>query len=155
MSIFKIVNELKRIAINTETVNMASFGDLKLYDNKSTIKYPYVNIDVVNTRVNNNAVNYVFRLYVNDRNEPYIAYNKCELILNNIIQTYDLEIRNYVINYFNLDFQDVVNGVWTDITITVPMKYNCLSVVGDDNFITNDAGDLIATEDVPDLVIEE
>ena len=43
MSLITTVDNIKTLAINTPTVSMSSFGDISLYDNKSIIKYPYVN----------------------------------------------------------------------------------------------------------------
>ena len=35
------------------------------------------------------------------------------------------EEANYTINYFSLNFKDIVNGCWTDIVIQVPLNVNC------------------------------
>ena len=124
MGIYNIVNNLKNDAINTEMVNMSSFGNISLYDNKATILYPYVNIDIVNNQVFNNGVKrYIFRIYVVDRNEPYVAYNKTELILDNLMMK--MGVQNYTTNYFTLDFKDVVNGVYTDIPVEIDMNLTC------------------------------
>lgn len=124
MGIYKVANDLKGVAMSMPTVAMASFGDISLYDNKSTIFYPYVNIDVVTDDVAGNGVGtYRLRIYVADRNEPFVAYNKCELILDNFMRT--IEVQNYQINYFTLEFQDVVNGVYADIEYDESFNLNC------------------------------
>lgn len=124
MGIVEIVNKLKVDAMSIPTTNMASFGDISLYDNKATIRYPYVNIDVVNSNViNNSNKKYTFRIYVCDRNEPYLAYNKCELILDTLLN--QLDISNYTVNYFTLNFQDVVNGIYADITFEANVDLIC------------------------------
>ncbi len=130
MGIYNQVNNLKSIAINTPMVSMASFGDISLYDDKATIKYPYVNIDVVSAYVNNFVQTYTFRIYVCDRNEPYIAYNKTETILNNFLKTYSVDVISYTLNYFSLNFKDIVNGVWADIIIQVPLVTSCDIIEG-------------------------
>ena len=127
MGIYKLVQDLKILAINTQTVNQASFGDIRLYDNKTNIRYPYVNFDIVNSRVVNNAINYNFRMYVCDRNDPYVAYNKTNLILNSILKHYSIDATNYVANFFTLNFQDMVNGCWVDFTLEDELEYNCLN----------------------------
>lgn len=137
--ILTTVNNLKLAAINTPMCNQSSFGDISLYDNKSDIKYPYCNIDVVTGFVSNFAIEYTFRLYVCDRNEPYIAYNKTEQILTQIINSLDLG--SYTINYFTLDFKDQVNGVWADIKIDDKVNIPCVSTTSE--YTTLENGDLI------------
>lgn len=143
MGLYSTVNDLKIVAINTWTCNMASFGDISEYDNKTTIAYPYVNIDVVTGAVTNNgAKEYTFRIYVCDRNEPYIAYNKAELILDTMMHT--LDIPNYTINYFTLDFKDVVNGIYADIQLQSKIDLSCF--VDDDStgYVILENGDVVA-----------
>lgn len=125
MGIVEIVNKIKTTAMSIPTTNMASFGDISLYDNKATIKYPYTNIDVVNNNVvNNSNKKYTFRIYVCDRNEPYLAYNKCELILNELMK--NLEVENYITSYFTLSFKDKINGIFTDIIFESSIDLACL-----------------------------
>lgn len=155
MGIYTTINKLQILAINTKMVNMCSFGDIMLFDNKATIKYPYVNIDVVNASVTNFVQTYTFRIYVCDRNEPYIAYNKAETILNTFLKNNAIDITNYTINYFTLNFKDIVNGVWADIIIQVPLVTECDTFIDlsegyitqqNDKFILNESNDLIKTE---------
>ena len=114
-----LVDKVKFQAISHPLVNMASVGDISLFDNKATIAYPYVNVDVVNCLRKDFLKTYTLRIYVCDRNEPYIAYNKTELILTEILE--QLDIFDVTINYFNNDFQDIVNGVYADIQFQVPI----------------------------------
>lgn len=155
MGIYTTINKLQILAINTKMVNMCSFGDIMLFDNKATIKYPYVNIDVVNASVTNFVQTYTFRIYVCDRNAPYIAYNKAETILNTFLKNNAIDITNYTINYFTLNFKDIVNGVWADIIIQVPLVTECDAFIDlsegyitqqNDKFILNESNDLIKTE---------
>lgn len=147
--VYPLINKAKYQAIRHPLVNMSSFGSLELYDNKATIKYPYVNFDIVNSSVVNYLKTYTIRMYVCDRNEPYIAYNKSEVIADDILKSLDID--NYVINYFTLEFKDVTNGVWADFQIQVPLKGSCTydSLFNDslllenDNFILQENGDLI------------
>lgn len=145
MGVYRITNKLKEIAINTSMVNMASFGDIMEYDNKATIKYPYVNIDIVTANVVNFAQSYTFRIYVCDRNKPYVAYNKTEAIINKFLKNNDISAVNYTLNYFSIDFKDQVNGVWADIIIQVPLVTECnesMLIESESYFITEN-GDLI------------
>lgn len=142
--IHKIADNLKLIAINTPMCNMASFGDISLYDHKATIKYPYVNIDVVNSSNRGGAKTYTLRVYVCDRNEPYVAYNKCESILDSFMHDTEIQMENYTTNFFTLDFQDSVNGVWSDVQLSYAQENDCYNIpaVGD-QYILMENGDLI------------
>lgn len=125
MGIYKLVNYIKDKAMKINGVNMASFGDIQLYNNKSIIAYPYVNIDIrTDNVINNSSDKYIFNIYVVDRNEPFIAYNKCELILDNLMS--QLEIPNYTINYFTLNYNDLVNGISVSIDVDEITNLNCL-----------------------------
>lgn len=128
MGIFQTINDLKASAMLIKGVNMASYGDISLYDNKTDIMYPYVNFDIVNSRVSNNCnKQYTFRIYVMDRNVPFVAYNKCELILKELSNK--LDVSNYLINYFTLDYKDLVNGVFADITIDTNIDLSCIKQI--------------------------
>ena len=110
--------------------------------NKSIIKYPYVNIDVVsNDVVSNNNKTYTFRIYVCDKNEPYIAYNKCELILDTLLNS--LEVNNYKTNYFTLSFKDMINGIFADVTIDSTINLSCIVSEEDKEFIVLENSDFI------------
>ena len=142
MSLITTVDNIKTLAINTPTVSMSSFGDISLYDNKSIIKYPYVNIDVVSNDVaNNNNKSYTFRIYVCDKNEPYIAYNKCELILDTLLNS--LEVSDYKTNYFTLSFKDMINGIFADITVESNINLSCIISEEDKEFIILENSDFI------------
>ena len=145
MGIYSITNKLKTIAINTPMVQMASFGDLMDYDNKATIKYPYVNIDCLTSSIVNYAQNYTFRIYVCDRNAPYIAYNKTEAIINTFLKNNEINAVRYTLYYFSYNFKDQVNGVYADIQVEVPLVFDCdeIQALENDSYIITDNGDLI------------
>lgn len=147
------MHNLKFHSIKHPMVNMASVGDMSLYDNKATIRYPYVNLDVVSSSVVNYSKKYTIRLYVCDRQKDIlVSYNKTELIADNILK--DLQMTNYVVNYFHNDFQDDVDGVWVDfqyeIAVTSECTYatlfNANILLEDGNFIMLENGDLISIE---------
>lgn len=152
MGVLKTIEDLRTIGTNTRMVNMVSYCDITDYNHKSVIKYPYINIDVVNATVNDYAKSYVFRIYVCDRNKPYVAYNKCEVILDAFLKNNDLDITNYVVNYFKYDFQDDVHGVWCDIILQKELETECDSYYLEDrenDFILQENGDLIKIEIIP------
>ena len=140
-----LVDKVKFQAISHPLVNMASVGDISLFDNKATIAYPYVNVDVVNCLRKDFLKTYTLRIYVCDRNEPYIAYNKTELIITEVLE--QLDIFDLDIKYFNNDFQDVVNGVYVDIQFQVPIGCSTESIFDyslfTDVFIILENGDFL------------
>lgn len=150
--IYPLLHSIKFHSIKHPMVNMSSVGDIQLYDNKSTILYPYVNIDVVSSSIVNYSKKYTIRLYVCDRQkDPLVSYNKTELIADNIIK--DLQITNYTVNYFHNDFGDDVDGVFIDFEYEVPVLGECTYsflfnsniLLEDGAFIMLENGDLIAT----------
>lgn len=125
MGIYNLANKIKKAAMHTPLVNMASFGNITEYDNKKTIAYPYVNVDVQTNKITNNSIGtYSIRIECVDRNEPFEAYNKCESILDTLMNT--LEIKNYTINYFTLNYQDMVNGCYIVIDYTDKLELKCV-----------------------------
>lgn len=149
MGVISTINKIKFECTKHPMVNMASVGDISLYEDKATIKYPYINLDVVNTSIRDYVQTYTFRIYVCDRNNPYIAYNKCEVIMNNILKAID--IQSYTIEFFTLNFADIVNGCFTDFQIQVPLEgsctydslFNSFLLLEDSEFIMLESGDLI------------
>jgi len=124
MGIYKLSTDIKKMAMTLPSVSMASFGDISLYDNKSTILYPYVNTDVITDDISNNSNSeYLIRIYILDRNEPYVAYSKCEQILDELMLK--LDIPNYSVNFFTLNFKDQVNGVYTDVNYDETIGLSC------------------------------
>lgn len=140
-----LIDKIKFQSISHPLVNMASVGDISIFDNKATIAYPYVNLDVVSCLRKDFIKTYTIRIYVCDRNEPYIAYNKTELILTEILE--QLDIFNININFFNNDFQDIVNGVYADVQFQVPIGCAIESIFDynlfNDTFIILENGDYL------------
>lgn len=125
MAILPLIERLKYNAIRNPLVNMSSFGDIQLYNSKPTIAYPYVNWDVVSANVDDYIKTYTIRIYVCDRNlNPYNAYNKCETILDDLLQ--ELEIYQYNVNYFTMNYGDQIDGTFADFEMEVPMTGNCV-----------------------------
>jgi hypothetical protein len=152
MSVFKTIKDLQLQAINTKMVQMASYGAIDLYDNKATVKYPYVNLDVVDCSVKSYTKAYNVRIYACDRNEPYIAYNKCENIIDNLLKSSNLGIENYTIKFFTLNFNDIVNGAYVDAIIEVPADIECR--YEDEMVLLENLEGFVVTED-GDYVIQE
>lgn len=124
MGIYKLFNDIKTVAIQIPNVAMSAFGDILLYGEKKDIYYPYVNVDILKNNVSNNIVGqYGVRVYVLDRNDVFEAYNKTELILDELMNK--LGVKNYNVNYFTLDYKDQINGIYTDITYDDIIKIDC------------------------------
>lgn len=145
--IYNLLNKIKYEAIKHPMVSMSSFGDITLYEDKPSIKYPYVNLDIVSSKVTNYLKTYIIRIYVCDRNEVLTSYNKTELIMDDILKSIDID--NYDVNYFTLNFKDVVNGVFSDFEIEVPLEGSCtydtlfnVRLLEDGKFLLLENGDL-------------
>lgn len=140
------INKVKQAATEHPLVNQVCFGPIEEYDHKATIKYPYVNVDIVSCNLYNAAQTHKFRVYVMDRNKIEEAYNKTELIITDIMIL--LDVNSYTINYFNYNFKDMVNGVYADIEIEGVVSTDCTSdayadIYGQEGFILTENGDLI------------
>lgn len=124
MGIYELVNYIKTKAINLPMCNYSTHGDLSLYQEKE-VQYPLINVDIVNSKVVNNSTKaYTFRIYSIDRNEPYVSYNKCEDLLINLMNV--LEITDFTSIFFTLDFKDVVNGCYCDVTFIIKIGLKCV-----------------------------
>ena len=140
------ISKVKQAATEHPLVNQVCFGPIEEYDHKATIKYPYVNVDIVSCALYNAAQTHKFRVYVMDRNKIEEAYNKTELIITDIMIL--LDVNSYTINYFNYNFKDMVNGVYADIEIEGVVSTDCTSdayadIYGQEGFILTENGDLI------------
>ena len=140
------INKVKQAATEHPLVNQVCFGPIEEYDHKATIKYPYVNVDIVSCALYNAAQTHKFRVYVMDRNKIEEAYNKTELIITDMMIL--LDVNSYTINYFNYNFKDMVNGVYADIEIEGVVSTDCTSdayadIYGAEGFILTENGDLI------------
>ena len=150
--IYPLLNQIKFHCIKHPIVNMSAVGSISLFDDKSYIKYPYTNLDVISANIVNMSKKYLIRLYVCDRNlDPLISYNKTELIADNILK--DMGVDNYNVTYFNVDFQDEVDGVYVDFEFEIPVVGNCTYntlfdniLLEDGSFIMQENGDLISLE---------
>lgn len=147
--ILPIFETLQEKAIAQPMVNMCSFGDIYLYENKKDIKYPFVNFDVVKSTKKNSIMEYVIRVYICDRNVTvYNAYDKCEVIATQFLDS--IEINSYSIQYFTLNFKDVVDGIFVDFIFQAVIENNCnyQSIWNDyklkeSGFTQNEEGDII------------
>lgn len=142
MSIFNIINNIKDIATTISGSSSTNYGDISEYDNRSTTKYPYINLDIVdNSVVNGSVKSYTIRVYVMDRNEPYDAYTKCGLILDTLFKK--LSIQEYQTNYFTSEFNDIVHGVYSDILFDTKLSLACVPYTGK-GYVLLENGDFIA-----------
>ena len=149
--IFNVIEQLQQRAIEHPMVSMSSYGDINLFENKQNIRYPFVNYDVVSSTVyERGIISYKIRVYVCDKNKtPYIAYNKAEIIANDLIRSLD-ENPSYTLNYFTLNFKDRVDGIWCDFVVEQPVIANCSydslfdkALLEDSGYQLTETGDLI------------
>lgn len=145
--IAKVIDDLKITAMNTPLVNMVAFGQLSLFAEKKTIKYPYVNLDIVNANISGGSKKYKIRIYVCDRNDIITAFNKTELILDQILKSELYYTQNYTVNYFTEEFKDITSGVFVDIDIEDDILSHCSPIeIEQVGFILQENGDLIRIE---------
>lgn len=150
MGIYKIAQKIKGSSMKVQAINMASFGDIKLIENYKSVMYPFMNCDVVlSNTINNAAKLYTMRIYICDRNDSYIAYNKTELLMDELMVI--LKIDTYNINYFNFEYSDFnfsnkdgVNGVYVDIVFEDKITLKCVyEEVDDKSWIITENGDYL------------
>ena len=154
--IYPILNLIKTAAINHPLVNMSSIGLIEEYDNKPNIKYPYVNIDIVNSSITNGSKKYTIRLYVIDKQKDrLVAWNKCELIIDNLLKN-NLMIEKYFVNYFTNDYLDYVDGCYVDVEYEINEKVECnINDFISGNFLTLESGAYILNEDGSFIKLEK
>jgi hypothetical protein len=147
--ILPVFESLQQKAIAQPMVNMCSYGDIYLYENKKDIKYPFVNFDIVKSTKKNSIMEYVIRVYICDRNVTvFNAYDKCEVIATQFLDS--IEVNSYSIQYFTLNFKDVVDGIFIDFIFQARIENNCdyKSIWNDyllkeSGFTQNEQGDII------------
>ena len=152
--IIDVFEKLKLLALSTKLVKQSAYGDIVNYMNKHDILYPYVNFDIITYITNNFSKDYKIRMYVCDRNkDKYISYNKADIIINNFLKDNSLDIENYEYTFFDLDYDDMINGAYCDFLIEEEVLINtkCDLNIG---YIITEYGDYIITEDDNKIVIE-
>lgn len=153
--LYNLLDNLKITAIQHPLVQMSAIDDLVEYQNRP-VRYPFVNINVVDSNVTNGLKKYNVRIYVLDRQKNVnVAWNKTEIILEDILK--QAGFKNYNIYYFKDDFNDIVSGCYCDIKYeniragkgseTGTCDYRAITdgyiVQQDEDYITQQSGDLI------------
>lgn len=144
MNYAKILYELLKIAIQQQGVNYAGQGDIQEINSMTIKDYPIFWISATQPQTEyenyvdyNITLNYIDREKYqnddrNDTDQPLIHNNGMQII-SNIVRKFveDLQPLNdvYPLSY-NLwsdteIFDDVCNGVWTEITLRFPKTTNC------------------------------
>lgn len=124
MTLSDVVTKLEFNASQISNCSMVGIGDIRLFDDKASTMYPYINLDIISDEVFNGSIKaWKFRIYAVDRNEPYLAYNKCELMIGELLN--QMEILDYTLNYITLNYQDLIHGVFTDVSFDASLTVNC------------------------------
>lgn len=144
MNYAKILYELLKIAIQQQGVNYAGQGDIQEINSMTIKDYPIFWISATQPQTEyENYVDYSITLnYIdrekyqnddrNDTDQPLIHSNGMQII-SNIVRKFVQELQPlnevYPLSY-NLwsdteIFDDVCNGVWTEITLRFPKTTNC------------------------------
>lgn len=144
MNYAKILYELLKIAIQQQGVNYAGQGDIQEINSMTIKDYPIFWISATQPQTEyenyvdyNITLNYIDREKYqnddrNDTDQPLIHNNGMQII-SNIVRKFVEELQPlndvYPLSY-NLwsdteIFDDVCNGVWTEITLRFPKTTNC------------------------------
>lgn len=141
------IKSLKLICLNTQLVNQVAYGNIIDYTHKE-VKYPYVNLDILNSSIINGIVYHNIRFYIMDRNiNDLTSFNKTEMILDNIMKEPELQIEVYSATPFVLDYNDMITGFFCDIQIpevALNTPFNECSVLSiGEGYTTLPDGDLL------------
>lgn len=144
MNYAKILMSLLKIAIQQQGVNYAGQGDIQEINSMTIKDYPIFWISAIQPQTEyenyvdyNITLNYIDREKYqnddrNDTDQPLIHSNGMQII-SNIVRKFVEELQPlndvYPLSY-NLwsdteIFDDVCNGVWTEITLRFPKTTNC------------------------------
>lgn len=149
MSVLNLIHKLKTLSLNHPLVQQSTAGGIQDFSSKSDVRYPYCNFDVIKYRIRGGSKEYTVRVYVCDRNETYNAYSKGERILDDLLHHLQLNVEDYTATFFKNDFQDEVDGVYTDVIISEPLMTLCYSEEDETGgrFILEDKTGYIVTEE--------
>lgn len=146
--IYQLVNNIKKKLISVDGINQVGFGPIERYNQKE-VRYPYVNMELNYYSVNDYTKRYYFTFYFMDRGyDQYTTYNKCQLLAKTFFSDPELEIEDYNLNYFYLDFRDQISGVYSQINLYGDMNVECqLDNTSCQKYILTEFGDYIKLED--------
>lgn len=141
MTLFQIIESLKKIALTQPNVRTATDGDIyeKMNGNPS-VRYGVFHVTQTTHTEDEQFDNYGFNLFVIDRLEVddanrVSAQSTAKQILSNIIATFceTFDAEHEVITYqpFTQRFKDNTCGVWASVTMQVVKDYSCAEIFGD------------------------
>lgn len=135
MTLYEIIDILKKISLTQPNIRTATDGDIfdKMNANPS-VRYGVFHITQTTHTEDEQFDNYGFNLFVLDRLEDddsnrVSAQSTAKQILSNIIATFceTFDAENEVITYqpFTQRFKDNTCGVWATVTMQVIKSYSC------------------------------
>lgn len=141
MTLYEIIDTLKKIALTQPNVRTATDGDIyeKMNGNPS-VRYGVFHVTQTTHTEDEQFDNYGFNLFVIDRLEVddanrVSAQSTAKQILSNIIATFceTFDAEHEVITYqpFTQRFKDNTCGVWASVTMQVVKDYSCAEIFGD------------------------
>lgn len=141
MTLYEIIDTLKKIALTQPNIRTATDGDIfdKMNGNPS-VRYGVFHITQTTHTEDDQFDNYGFNLFVLDRLEDddsnrVSAQSTAKQILSNIIATFceTFDAENEVITYqpFTQRFKDNTCGVWATVTMQVIKSYSCAEAYGE------------------------
>lgn len=141
MTLFQIIESLKKIALTQPNIRTAMDGDVfDAMNANPSVKYGVFHVTQTTHTEDEQFDNYGFNLFVIDRLEVddtnrVSAQSTAKQILSNIIATFceTFDAEHEVITYqpFTQRFKDNTCGVWASVTMQVVKDYSCAEIFGD------------------------
>lgn len=135
MTLYEIIDTLKKIALTQPNVRTATDGDIyeKMNGNPS-VRYGVFHVVQTTHTEDEQFDNYGFNLFMIDRLEDdganrISAQSTAKQLLSNIIgtfcETFDADHKDIVYQSFTQKFKDNTCGVWASVTMQVIKDYSC------------------------------
>lgn len=141
MTLYEIIDTLKKIALTQPNIRTATDGDVfDAMNSNPSIKYGVFHVTQTTHTEDEQFDNFGLNLFVIDRLEDddsnrVSVQSTAKQLLSNIIgtfcETFDAEHNNITYQIFTQRFKDLTAGVWATVTFQVLKDYSCAEAYGD------------------------
>lgn len=141
MTLYEIIDTLKKIALTQPNVRTATDGDIyERMNGNPSVRYGVFHVVQTTHTEDEQFDNYGFNLFIIDRLEDdganrISAQSTAKQLLSNIIgtfcETFDADHNDIVYQPFTQKFKDNTCGVWASVTMQVIKDYSCAESYGD------------------------
>lgn len=141
MTLYQIIDTLKKIALTQPNIRTATDGDVfDAMNSNPSIKYGVFHVTQTTHTEDEQFDNFGLNLFVIDRLEDddsnrVSVQSTAKQLLSNIIgtfcETFDAEHNNITYQIFTQRFKDLTAGVWATVTFQVLKDYSCAEAYGD------------------------